>query len=298
MMDRTLQARNLPDLQVVSREERLRRLQWEIYGETPKTGAVSARLVDANAHAFADQAVQEHLQETVEMPIGTFSFPFTLIYPKRVEKCPVFLLINFRSDIPDLYLPAEELLQAGYAIAMLDYQTVAPDAAGSCALTEAVSVDDAHGWGRIGMWAWAASRVMDVLETRAELDAKRVAVCGHSRLGKTALWCGAQDARFSCVISNDSGCAGAALHRGKIGENVAAIVKQFPFWFCAHFAQYAGREQALPFDQHFLLSLIAPRRLYVASAVQDEWADPLSEYLCCRAASAAYEGMGLQGLVS
>lgn len=249
----------------------------------------------------AGKAVLRKISAEVHQKGKAFSFPFHFVCPKSDRPVPVVVLINFTSAVPDAYLPSEELCDLGIAVASFGYTDVSPDSddftsmAGGLLGIDRTNPDAP---GKIAIWAWAARIVMDYVETRPEVDLLNVAVAGHSRLGKTALYAAAFDERFRFVFSNESGCGGAALFRGKGGESAADICRVFPFWFCPNFKNYTQADDALPFDQHFLLSLIAPRRVYVASAAEDLWADPQAELRACIAASPAYTSFGLPGLIS
>ncbi len=283
------------------RESLLSLLSREEYGFLPPDPQrLSFRLLEKQEDYCASKAVFEKWEATVGMGEKEFSFPFFAVVPTGVKKPMAFLHINFRNNVPDFYMPTEEIVDGGFAVFSFGYEDVTKDngdfSDGLAALFPRASGEKDLP-GKISLWAWAAMRVMDHIVSREDIDTKNVAVIGHSRLGKTALWAGANDPRFAFVISNDSGCSGAAVTRGKQGEKIRDITTVFPFWFCDNYRKYQDREEELPFDQHFLLALIAPRKLYVCSAKEDLWADPASELLSCREASIVYELYGLKGLI-
>ena len=199
--------------------------------------------------------------------------------------------------------PVAEMLSRGYGMATAYCGDIFPDhpeGRGESVLPSLGRPVDgdlaANEPGAIAAWAWGLSRILDWLLTVPEINDDAVIVVGHSRLGKTALWAGACDQRFAMVVSNESGCGGAALSRRNYGETVGVITSRFPHWFCPSFGTYAGRELELPVDQHTLLGMVAPRPLYLASAEGDRWADPRGEFLSAEAVGPVWKLYGRDGL--
>lgn len=224
---------------------------------------------------------------------------------------PGFLLICHRDaeNIDPLrehwedFGPAEEIVARGYAAVAFQVDDVDPDEHdgfrnGVHGLLDPWAPEKRpdEAWGTLAAWAWGASRVMDYLEADSDLDHEKFPVIGHSRGGKTALWAGARDERFALAISNNSSANGAALARNRKGEKIAFANRRFPHWFARSYRQYNHDLAALPFDQHELIALMALRRVYVASAAQDDWADPEGEFLSSLHASPVGELFGEEGL--
>lgn len=303
MLQEKLNIRKIPKL--LSREEMLDILFKEEYGHIPPKPEKITWEKDESYGIWnfcAGKATVEKINAVCSISGKEFSFPFYCTLPTKEGKYPFFIHINFRDNIPDRYMPTEELIDKDFAVLSFCYNDITKDnndftdgLAGVLYENGERGPEDA---GKIAMWVWAAQRVMDYAETLSDiLDLSCAVVCGHSRLGKTALLTGAADERFKFAYSNDSGCCGAAILRGKIGETVKGICENFPHWFCKNFYKYADDENTMPFDQHYLIGAIAPRFACVGSAVEDTWSDPESEMLTCVAASKAYTEKGLKGFV-
>lgn len=287
----------------VRRQELRSIFEREVFGRAPsRPKDLSFQCLQSDPEALSGAARSKRIAVSF---LGQARFHLELFIPKgTAQKPPVFLLIGHRStpQMDPLYSsfwPVKDLIKAGFATAMFKTSEVDPDfddgfQNGLHPLFDTKRAEDS--WGTLAAWAWAAQRCVDYLVTDPHLDPHKIAIIGHSRGGKTALWAGAQDERIGLVISNNSGCTGAALSRRRKGETLMAINHYFPHWFCDNYKKYNGRESSLPIDQHQLLALIAPRALYVGSAAEDSWADPAGELESCRLASAVYELYGHKGL--
>lgn len=290
------------------RKELLELLMKNIYGYTPKLpGKVVGEIVaQASENEFAGKVTQQKIDIKFDTPKGEFSFPLYLFLPKNNPKAPLLLHVTFRSDIPEKYSPIEEITDNGFAFAFIYYKDIVndnkhgdfSDGLGKIYIGERERRPDE--WGKTGMWAYAASRAMDYILTRDEVDHRYIAVAGHSRLGRVALWCAAQDERFFMGMSNNSGIGGSAIAKQSTGERVIHFIRAGSWdWFCETFKTYSGYEDInMPYDQHFLLASMAPRNICVGSAELDAGADPKSEFLSCVAASEAYKLLGYQGIVT
>ena len=286
--------RKLP--QLLSREQMLDLLLENEYGHLPPLPTDLQFEVESNiiSNFCAGKATCNRVTAICSFGNARFSFPFYATIPTDQKKHPFFVQINFRPDVPDRYQPTEELIDNGFAVLSVYYNDVTNDnndfTDGLSGVLYPDGKRERNSAGKIAMWAWAAQRVLDYAETLQDtLDLNCAIVCGHSRLGKTALLAAATDTRFTFAYSNDSGCSGAAIARENQGETVKDICKVFPYWFCENYQKYVDNEYAMPFDQHYLVASIAPRKVLIGSASEDLWADPISEQLCCFAASAAFE---------
>ena len=300
------------DWKTVRRPEVLELFRKHMYGRVPATPYEKRfTVVKEDTAAMDGRATLKQVDITITAAEKSLTIHLALFVPNKAPKpVPAFVLICNRGpenidptrNKQSEFWPAEEAIARGYAIAAFHNADVDPDKHDGFQ-------DGIHGlldggkrapdaWGTIAAWAWGASRCLDYLETDPDIARDKVAVIGHSRGGKTALWAGAEDERFALVCSNDSGCGGAALSRRQTGvkETVAKINKAFPHWFNETFKTYGGREETLPLDQHMLIALIAPRAVCVASAEQDLWADPRGEFLSVVHAGPVYKLFGKQGL--
>lgn len=313
----------------IRRPEIVNLLNEEMYGFYPDDARleVTFELTSTVRNALGGKAIRKETTIHISNGEKTFDVPVLIYLPGNETKkpVPVFMGLNFAGNHtiqPDPGItplktpcyeprergasakqwPVKEIINRGYGIMTACYYSFEPDKAEgykegfrSLIYTNGRTPKN-NEWGAISAWTWGMSRMLDYTQTDPDIDENKVIVFGHSRLGKVAVYAGASDQRFAIVISNDSGCGGAALSKRAFGETIKIANKNFPHWFCENFKKYNDNEENLSFDQHEVLALIAPRPLYVASASEDSWADPRGEYLSACYASPAYELYEKKGL--
>lgn len=300
------------------RKEILELFSSEVYGYMPPApDHVTFTVKGCWKKQIMGKATIKRIEATFTTPSGPFTFPFYYYEPDTDHTVPAIVFLQFAQHPVYCSFPIETIIDNGFAVAVVDYENIQADrydfAQGLAGMyiTGESPWDDLSAdtyaknrkrgstqWGFIGAWAFAASRIMDYLQTQDHIDKKRIAVMGHSRLGKTAMWCAANDERFRLAVISASGCSGASLSKMKdeTCEKIEQITEVFPYWFSRRWPAYAGHEKEMTFDQHWILSAIAPRSFYLCSGSDDSWAGPKTEYLCAVAANEVYHMLGQEGL--
>ncbi|MFT2010018.1 acetylxylan esterase [Pontibacter sp. 13R65] len=318
------------------RAEMLELFEQEMYGRSPgKPEHMTFQVFEQDAQALGGKATRKQITVYFTGEPDGPKMDILLYLPNQVKgKVPIFLGLNFQGNHavhtdPAIKLspnwvwgggagvvndvsteksrgatasrwPIEMILERGYGVATVFANDIAPDKKDN--VKDAVRAlypelqNRNDNFSTMAAWAWGLSRALDYLETDPQVNAKKVMLFGFSRMGKAALWAGARDERFAMVISNESGGGGAALSKRKYGEDVERLTRGNPHWFAANFKKYNKNEEALPFDQHMVMALIAPRPLYIASAEEDRGADPYGEFLAAKAADPVYRFLGTEGL--
>ena len=291
-----------------------------IYGRVPapaKPIEVSYGVVLEDKGFMDGMATRKDVKIHLENGKGRMSMHFLVFVPNNAQKpVPAFFKHSFNNTQSDDFdasgsrpgflkngWPLGELFERGYGFCAVYQQDLVRHneveflhSIHKLFYPEGQSFPKSHEWGVLSACAWGASRAMDYLETDPAIDHSRIAIMGHSKMGKATLWTAAQDERFALAISAQSGCAGAALWRRKSGETLKKMVTRFPYWLCRNAWKFVEQEDDLPVDQHMLLACIAPRPVYVHSSTDDTWADSRGEYLSAYHASEVYQLLGKKAL--
>lgn len=287
------------------REKTLDIIIREEYGVIDETGVevIVKDVTDKNfdltyGYSFCGKAEHTALEFTIAKGGRSSAFVVDLFVPINVSNPDFVVQIDFMKNLPAKYCPVEELMDGKIAVAHLYYNEIATDNGDFSSGIAPVLVDRNYEYsaGKLSLWAYAAKTVGEYLLKQGYVSSEKLYVAGHSRLGKTALLTAASYKIFAGCMVNCSGCCGAAISRGKKGETLKVITDVFPYWFTPHFKKYAEKEFEMPFDQHYLMAAVAPRKVMVVAASEDEWADTDAQYLCAEAASAAYKELGFTGL--
>ena len=312
------EARTVEEWRDVRRPAVKKLLESEVYGRRPveRPPHLAFSALEPDAVMMGGAAIRKRVRVEYGGAFGTNSFTFTAFIPRQEKPAPSFVFICNRPPdevidptrrVKSGFWPAEEIVARGYAAIAFAFDEVTPDREHGNTLGVFAAFEDVTAkyrpydrWGALSAWGWAASRILDWIETEPSLDAKHVAVIGHSRGGKTALVAAAWDERFAMACSNDSGCGGAKLHHADLpnSEMISHSIRSRAFWYCNRYRMWANRDKETPFDQHMLVAMIAPRLVCIGSATEDPWAGPCGEYLTARLASEAWRVFGRKGLVS
>jgi hypothetical protein len=250
--------------------ELLSRYQYGHAPPAPAPGQVRAREIASEA-VHGGRAHKKTVRLTLGAD-GGLGFEIGLVIPAGRGPFPAIVNVDHRSIFAAL-AATEEIVARGYVFVGYDPTQLDPDEPNAIGPAQAAHPD--RDWGTIAVWAWGASRVVDHLVARADVDRRRLALSGHSRSGKTALWAGALDERVALVAPQGSGCGGVASYRFREEgcERLAVMCQSFPHWFLPRLAAFGGREERLPFDQHFVVALVAPRAFISIDALGDRWAN-------------------------
>jgi hypothetical protein len=327
---------SISDWENERRPELLDLFSSQMFGKTPKQKLdVAYEVLAEDDNELGGIASSRQILFTFSNSKGkTHTMQMLIYYPKNVSgKVPAFLVFGYGNEtiieneniIPSPATvkrleqnggtinrgnsksrwPLSEIISQGFALATVSISDLYADRKGSEAQEQSIMTlfddysivkNNPDSWRALGVWAWGMSRALDYFETDNRIDPTKVAVMGHSRVGKASLWAGAQDPRFAIVFSNNSGCGGDKIARRNYGESIGRITSEFPYWFCENYSSYAGRENEMPWDQHMLVALIAPRPVYIGSAQEDQWADPKGQFLGGYHASPVYELYSKKGL--
>ncbi len=294
------------------RPELLKLYETEVYGRVPTSAPrLKFELVGTDLTALSNSAVRKDFVGHIGNPTNGPKMDLVLFLPTNAPgPVPVLLHLLFgnppasaptptNATRPGEIGPIADILAQGYGYAMFRYTQVEGDSRTNSlnivrklALPSGQIGPAADEWGTITAWAWAAGKVLDYFETDRAVDAKRIALIGHSRLGKTALWAGARDPRFALVFASCSGELGASLARRDYGETVDDVIVNFPWWFAVNFQKYSTRWNDLPVDSHLLIALNAPHPVFITGGTQDQWADPHGMFLAAVAAGSVYRLLG------
>lgn len=312
------------------RPEIFEMFETQMFGRAPEKPAdMHFKTVSVNPNSLGGKATRKDIVIYFEKGETPQHMNLRIYVPNQAKKpVPLFLGISFGPnytvvDDPDIIVtpPSDPtvrsrnsrgsaasswqldmLLDRGYGLATFHSADLDPDTddfsngVHTMYYKEGQTHPAPDEWGTLAAWAWGASRALDYMETDDDIDHDRVGIIGHSRNAKAAVWAGAADERFALVLSGNSGCCGVALSKRKYGETVEAMNVRFPHWFCYNYKQYNDKEDEMPFDQHELVALIAPRPIYIASAEDDRWSDPKGEFLGGKHAEPVYALYGLQGI--